>query len=69
MRVGNSAACAGGFLLGGAIALLFAPKKGVELRSDIKQKMGDVKRHIDEAVAMCGEACKGGESINVTIEE
>ena len=56
-------------LLGGVIALMFAPKKGTELRADIKQKLGDVKKHVDETIAMCGDACNCGESVNVTVEE
>lgn len=62
-------AFAGGVLAGGIIALLFAPKKGEEMRADIRQKLGDVKRHVDETIAMCGEACQRGESVNVTVEE
>ena len=69
MRICNYAAFAGGVLVGGVIALLFAPKKGVELRADIKQKLDNVKKHVDETVAMCGDACNRGESINVTVEE
>jgi gas vesicle protein len=69
MRMCNVVAFAGGVLAGGIIALLFAPKKGLELRSDIKQKLGDVKKHVDETIAMCGEACHRGESVNVTVEE
>ena len=69
MRICNYAAFAGGMLLGGVIALMFAPKKGTELRADIKQKLGDVKKHVDETIAMCGDACNCGESVNVTVEE
>ena len=39
MRMCHLIAFAGGMLAGGAIALLFAPKKGEELRMDIKRKM------------------------------
>ena len=69
MRMCNYAAFAGGVLLGGVIALLFAPKKGTELRADIKEKLGDVKKRVDETIAMCGEACSRGADVNVTIEE
>ena len=69
MKVCNYAAFAGGVLVGGVIALLFAPKKGVELRSDIKQKLGDMKKRVDETIAMCNENCRCGESVNVTVEE
>ena len=69
MRICNYAAFAGGLLAGGIIALLFAPKKGSELRADIKEKLGDVKKHVDETIAMCGEACRCGEEVNVTVKE
>ena len=62
-------AFAGGVLAGGIIALLFAPKKGVELRADIKEKLDDVKKHVDETISMCGDACRRGESVSVTVEE
>ena len=67
MRVCNVVAFAGGVLAGGIIALLFAPKKGVELRADIKEKLGDIKKHVDGA--MCGENCRCGENVSVTVEE
>lgn len=69
MKICNYAAFAGGVLVGGIIALMFAPKKGTELRADIKEKLGDVKKHVDETIAMCGEACNRGGNINVTVEE
>ena len=58
-----------GLGLGVGVGMLFAPKKGVELRADIKQKLDDVKKRVDDTVAMCGEKCNCGESINVTVEE
>lgn len=69
MRVCNYAAFAGGVLVGGVIALLFAPKKGVELRNDIKEKLGDVKKRVNETIAMCDENCRCGENVNITVEE
>ncbi len=46
-----------GFLIGGALgaaaAILFAPKSGKELRSDIKEKGCDV---LDEAKRLCCDA-------------
>ena len=55
--------------MGGVIALLFAPKKGIELRNDIKEKLGDVKKRVNETIAMCDENCRCGESVNITVEE
>lgn len=57
-------------LAGGAIALMFAPKRGDELRRDVKNKLYDIKRHIDESVAGCKAGCnRGEENVNITIEE
>lgn len=39
-------AFAGGLLSGGVAALLFAPKKGEDLRREIKAKVDDAKEHI-----------------------
>lgn len=69
MRMCNVVAFAGGILLGGIVAMLFAPKKGVELRADIKDKLGAVKKNVDETIAMCGGECHCGESVNVTVKE
>ena len=69
MRMCNVIAFAGGVLAGGVIALLFAPKKGIELRADIKEKLGDVKKHVDETIAMCNESCQRGECVEMTVEE
>ena len=51
-------------LAGGAIALLFAPKKGEELRMDIKRKM---KEHMGNRAACNGGSCD--EKVDVSIEE
>lgn len=70
MKMCHLIAFAGGMLAGGAIALMFAPKKGEDLRKDIKNKLHDVKRRVDETVAGCKDGCCcGEESVNVTIEE
>ena len=44
MKICHLIAFAGGVLAGGALALMFAPKKGEDFRKDIKEKMGDIKR-------------------------
>lgn len=70
MKMCHLIAFAGGMLAGGAIALMFAPKKGEDLRKDIKNKLHDVKRRVDETVAGCKDGCCcGEENVNVTIEE
>ena len=64
MRMCHLIAFAGGMLAGGAIALLFAPKKGEELRMDIKRKM---KEHMGNRAACNGGSCD--EKVDVSIEE
>ena len=52
-------------MLGGAAALLFAPKKGEDLRKDIKNRLNDVKREIAENAVVCREGyCKREDSQN-----
>lgn len=67
MKMCHLIAFAGGMLAGGAIALLFAPKKGEELRMDIKRKMAGLKNDI-AAGAACGNGCCE-EKVDVTVEE
>lgn len=79
MRMCNVVAFAGGVLAGGIIALLFAPKKGMELRADIKERMGDMKKRVSENMCgdscqcgdncKCGDDCRCGDSVSVTVEE
>ena len=69
MKICNFAAFAGGMLAGGVIALMIAPKKGSELRRDIKDKMQNLKRQVDETIERCTEGCCCNEKVNVTIEE
>lgn len=40
-----------GLLLGAGLALLFAPKSGTELRSDIANKMGEMNEHFSSRTA------------------
>ena len=54
-------------LVGGTIALLFAPKKGDELRMDIKKKMAGMKNDLCNAAACRGGSCD--EKVDVSIEE
>lgn len=69
MRMCHLIAFAGGMLAGGAIALMFAPKRGDEFRKDIKDKLHGVKRKIEETAACCQGGCGVEESVNVTVEE
>jgi gas vesicle protein len=54
-----------GAVIGGGIALLYAPKSGKETREYIRDKSGDlyevVKRKVGEARQTVGEKIAGGE--------
>ena len=70
MKMCHLFAFAGGVLAGGAIALMFAPKKGEELRRDIKNKLYDMKREIDETLVRCKDGhCRAEEKVDITIKE
>lgn len=57
MRVCSMIAFAGGLVVGGvvggAVALMFAPKKGEDFRRDIKEKLADVQKRFAEQVTVC----------------
>ena len=59
-------AFAGGMLAGGVVALLFAPKKGSEVRKDIKERIDDAKAHLKEESSCCKPAARVVEE-NVTV--
>ena len=50
-------------LAGGLVMMLFAPKRGEEVRKDIKERLGDLKRHFDNA------GCCGKEGCDCKVEE
>ena len=63
MKVCSMIAFAGGLVVGGvvggAVALMFAPKRGEDFRRDVKEKLADVKRQFAEQVTVCHEGyCK-----------
>ena len=59
MKICHLIAFAGGVLAGGALALMFAPKKGEDFRRDVKEKLADVKRQFAEQATVCHEGyCK-----------
>lgn len=63
MKVCSMIAFAGGLVVGGvvggAVALMFAPKKGEDFRRDVKEKLADVKRQFAEQATVCREGyCK-----------
>lgn len=65
-------AFAGGALAGAVTALLLAPKRGEELRKDIKSKIGEAKAHLDAEIACCKAAAAGKgtkEDVIVSFEE
>ena len=49
-----------GALLGGALALLYAPKSGAELRTDLRDKAGDAKDAVERVL---GDLRQRGERI------
>lgn len=52
------------------MALMFAPKKGEELRRDVKNKLCDIKREFDESVANCRQGCHcAEEKVDIDIKE
>ena len=56
-------------MAGGVLALLFAPKKGEDMRKDIKNKLYEMKMHMDEAVG-CMHGCNcNEEKVDVVIEK
>lgn len=71
MKICNLIAFAGGVVAGGIMALMFAPKKGTELRKDIKERLCDMKRRMDCCNdGTCGEECHcGEENVNITVKE
>ena len=69
MKICHVVAFAGGVLAGGVIALMLAPKKGAELRKDIKDKVQELKKRVDETIDRCSEGCCCNERIDVTVEE
>lgn len=63
-------AFAGGMLVGGVAAALFAPKRGDELRRDIKQKIDEAKEHIGKEMGCCrGEKKVVKDDVIVSFEE
>lgn len=70
MRMCHVIAFAGGVLAGGAIALMFAPKKGEDFRRDIKRKLYEMKQQMDDSFANCKHGCRAPEeNVNIKIEE
>ena len=63
MKVCSMIAFAGGLvvggMVGGAVALMFGPKKGEDLRRDIKEKLAEAKKGFTEHATVCHEGyCK-----------
>lgn len=66
MRMCSLIAFAGGIvvggMVGGAVALMFAPKKGEEFRKDVMDKIAEAKRRFAEGTTVCHEGqCKRGD--------
>lgn len=63
-------AFAGGMLAGGVVALLFAPKKGSEVRRDIKERIYDAKEHLKQEISCCKPAARVvEEDVTVSMEQ
>ena len=69
MKVCNFLAFTGGMLAGGLVMMMFAPKKGEEVRKDIKERLGDLKRHFDNAGCCGKEGCDCKTEEKIVIEE
>ena len=39
-----------GMLVGAGLGLLFAPKKGAELRTDVSKKIGEIRERVPEII-------------------
>lgn len=68
MKMCGLFAFAGGMLVGGmvggALALMFAPKKGEDLRKEIVDKIIDVERQFTDNTTVCKEGqCKRVENV------
>ena len=51
-----------GCMVGGAIALMFAPKKGEEFRKDVMDKIAEAMHRFAESTTVCHEGqCKRGD--------
>ena len=69
MRICHLIAFAGGMVAGGALALLFAPKKGEDIRKDIKEKLREMKMRVDEAACCMNNGHCTEEKVDVVIEK
>ena len=59
----------GGMLAGGLVMMMFAPKKGEDMRKDIKDRLGDLKRHFDKAGCCGKEGCDCKVEEKIVVEE
>ncbi len=63
-------AFAGGVLAGSVIALLFAPKKGADMRREIKERVSEAKASLEKEMACCKPSTKVvEEDVTVSFEE
>ena len=69
MKVCNFLAFTGGRMAGGLVMMMFAPKKGEDMRRDIKEKLGDMKRHFENAGCCGKEGCDCKVEEKIVIEE
>ena len=69
MKICNFLAFTGGMLAGGLVMMMFAPKKGEDMRKDIKDRIGDIKRHFDNACCCGKEGCDCNAGEKSMVEE
>lgn len=53
MRLGSLLAFTGGIIVGGALVLMLSPKVRIEVNENIRKKMDEAKKRIDEAMEKC----------------
>lgn len=69
MRLCSLIAFAGGVLAGGLVMMMVAPKKGEEMRQDIKDRMNNLKKHIGDAIDGCKDKCCCEVEEKMTVKE
>lgn len=63
-------AFAGGVIAGSVVALLFAPKRGDEMRREIKERVNEAKERMKKDISCCkSQAGVVEEDVTVAIEE
>lgn len=56
-------------MAGGLVMMMVAPKKGEEMRQDIKDRMNNLKKHIGDAIDGCKDKCCCEVEEKMTVKE